>query len=238
MTVHVVKSPVKVRVSMKGYEKIAGPTATWEGNCFAIASKLAPMFGGTAVYGHWLGEISDKGWWKHRAGLPFCNHGWIVLPNQHGKYVRGEEIIVDPTRWSFEAKKPYIWKGRNDGTYDEGGNSFRAAMASMHNRADDPEHNHEPVLFELSSDEMYNLVKRVCRISDFEDFSDAYPFLDHMDVLRLCNAPPKKIGWFFVAEIYEKLAKAGYCGHIPIDNWKMVNRYFGISGSPDDEDDR
>lgn len=227
------------KLTIKEAEKIVGAHASqWHGNCFGIASKLAPVLGGTAVYGHWLGQISPKAtFWKNKMNLGFAQHGWIVLPNASGKYIPEQEQIVDPTRWSFEAKQPYLWTGDNDGTYDEGGNGFRSAMASLNSRADDPEHNREPVLFELRCEEYYERVKRICRISGFEDFSDEYPFLDHMDVLRLCNAPPRTIGWFIVAEIYEKLARAGYHAHIPTDNWKMVDRYFGISENPGSEDD-
>jgi len=68
------------------------------------------------VYGHWTGPVSTEGYWRHRAGLPFIHHGWVVLPGGN---------ILDPTRWSFEAVEPYIWVGENDGNYSEGGNDFR-----------------------------------------------------------------------------------------------------------------
>lgn len=160
-----------------------------------------------------------------------------MLPNERGKYVPEKERIVDPTRWSFEAKKPYLWTGDNDGTYDEGGNGFRSAMARMHSRVDDPDHGREPLLLSLGCEEDYERVKRICRIGSFEDYSDEYPYLDHMDVLRLCNASPRDIGWWRVAEIFEKLARLGYHASIPSDNWKMVDRYFGISENPEPEDE-
>lgn len=230
MTVHVVKAPAKTSVSMKGYEKLTGlTTAEWEGNCFAIATKLAPHFGGTAVYGHWLGQINPKGWWKQRAGGAFCNHGWIVLPNESGKYVQGQETIVDPTRWSFEAKKPYIWQGKNDGTYDEGGNRFRMAMRG-NGAPEDEDDGREPLTIDLLSEESYEHVKHICNMGWLSDFSPNYPFLCHSDACWLANTAPSVIGWWRVAEVYEALAKAGLRASIPTDNWKMVDRYFGLRG--------
>lgn len=234
MTAHVVQSPAKARVSMKGYEKLTGmSTAQWEGNCFAVASKLAAHFGGTAVYGHWLGEISLDGWWKLRAGQDFCNHGWIVLPDKHGKYVQGREEIVDPTRWSFEAKKPYIWRGQNDGTYDEGGNRFR--MSARGNEPPEDDGEQEPLTIELLSEESYENVKRICKMGWLSEFSESYPFLSHTDARWLANTAPAAIGWFVVAEIYEALDRAGMRAWIPTDNWKMVHRYFGLRGTREDE---
>jgi hypothetical protein len=227
MTTHVIKSPVKTRVSMPGYAKLVGiPLDRWEGNCFAVASKLAPHFGGTAVYGHWLGEISpDAKFWASKRGTGFAQHGWIVLPDKHGKYSLDGEI-VDPTRWSFEAKKPYLWKGKNDGAYDEGGNGFRMAMRGS--RPPDVDDGREPVTIELGCEELYEKVRHICRMGPLTEFSDEYPFLYHADVAWLANTSPEKIGWFVVAEVYEAIAKAGCRGYIPIDNWKMVDRLCGL----------
>lgn len=65
-------------------------------------------------------------------------------------------------------------------------------------------------------------------MGDFEDFSEEFPFIDHTDLAWLANTSPDIIGWFVVAEIYEAIAKAGCRGYIPIDNWKMVDRRFGL----------
>lgn len=214
-------------LSMKSYEKLTGlTTAEWEGSCFAVANMLAPHFGGTAVYGHWLGKINPAGHWKTHARQGFCNHGWIVVPNKHGKYGVDTETIVDPTRWSFEAKKPYIWQGKNDGTYDEGGNRFRMAMRG-HEPPDDDD-TREPLTIDLLSEESYENVKQICKLGPFHEFSPEYPFLGYSLARWLANTDPAVIGWWCVAEIYEALAKAGLKAAIPIDNWRMVARYFGL----------
>lgn len=221
-------------LSLKQAEELVGDkAANWHGRCFEIASVLAPHVGGTAVYGHWVGDISAKAkFWAAKKDTGFANHGWVVLPNEHGNYVYGQEVILDPTRWSFEAKKPYLWSGRNDGSYDEGGNKLRDLMQCNKPRSEDPDDNREPVLLPMSSDELYERIRVVCGISWLEEYSEDYPYLAHWDVLRLCNANPHKLGLFFVAEVYEKLNAAGYKYGIPLDNWNMVNRYCKIREVP------
>ena len=46
-----------------------------------------------------------------------CRHGWIVSPD--------EKTVIDPTRWSFEKKIPYIYRGPNDDDYDLGAERFK-----------------------------------------------------------------------------------------------------------------
>jgi hypothetical protein len=65
--------------------------------------------------------VADHGYWANERRRPFQRHGWIELPEADGR-------ILDPTRWSFEGVKPYLWLAYDDETYDRGGNQFRAAM--------------------------------------------------------------------------------------------------------------
>lgn len=94
----------------------------WVGNCYGVASKIVREQiiddNCRAVYGHYLGPVSSNSHFSDRMGLPFIHHGWIVLSN-------GD--IIDPTRWAFEAKEPYIahLDSMDDiavEEYDEGGN--------------------------------------------------------------------------------------------------------------------
>lgn len=80
---------------------IGQPTKKWPGNCYAIASMMvkAKLVEGKAVYGHWLGRVGDCNLFS---GKPVVRHGWIRQPNG---------TVVDPTRWVFEEKKPYIFVG-------------------------------------------------------------------------------------------------------------------------------
>ena len=65
----------------------------WKGNCFCVASKMVKedvlMTDCRAVYGHYLGPISGTGYFKNRKDMPFCQHGWILLPNGDKKNLSG-----------------------------------------------------------------------------------------------------------------------------------------------------
>lgn len=80
---------------------IQWPVATWEGNCYTVACAIveAGLIKGRAVYGHYKGPVADTGYWAKRKGQLFQRHGWIMLE---------DDRIMDPTRWSFEDKEPYI----------------------------------------------------------------------------------------------------------------------------------
>lgn len=101
------------------------PTFEWEGNCYAVACAVAPLVEGRPAYGHWLGTVSPRSpIWASRAGASFQRHGWVVCP---------DDRILDPTRWSFEARAPYIWLGYDADDedameYDEGGQRARRAF--------------------------------------------------------------------------------------------------------------
>lgn len=95
----------------------------WIGNCYSIACQIVDvdLVKGRAVYGHYLGFVhpkaqlfgksSERGWQRH---------GWIVTD-------KGD--VVDPTRWVFENKRPYIYYGALDlEEYDEGGSQLRKAL--------------------------------------------------------------------------------------------------------------
>jgi len=89
----------------------------WPGKCFQLASCLVEhkIVIGVAVYGHWRGPVVKNSLFGR--GAPFVQHGWVKRGNMY-------QGIVDPTRWVFEGKEPYIYIGPND-HYDEGGNKFR-----------------------------------------------------------------------------------------------------------------
>jgi hypothetical protein len=101
---------------------IGVPLDDWKGNCFAIATQIVEkgLVEGRAVYGHWLGPVAKDSFFAHRRKLPFIQHGWILLKDGR---------ILDPTRWVFEATKPYLYVGEDDEDYyDEGGDRLRTAM--------------------------------------------------------------------------------------------------------------
>ncbi len=91
-------------------EKAVGePASAWVARCFEIASKIVDAglvsrkrgLGGEAVYGHWVGPISPRSHFAERRALGFTQHGWI--------HVEAHGMVIDPTRWVFEAKAPYLY---------------------------------------------------------------------------------------------------------------------------------
>lgn len=93
-------------------EKAIGVAAErWKGRCFEIASAIvaAKLVRGTAVYGHWLGEVNRKSFFYHEPKRPFIQHGWILLADSR---------VLDPTRWVFEAKAPYLFVGEPPDDWD------------------------------------------------------------------------------------------------------------------------
>lgn len=90
-------------------EAIGEAAKRWAGRCFEIASKIVEAglvsrergLGGEAVYGHWIGPVSTRSYFADRRHLGFIQHGWINVET-HG-------MVIDPTRWAFEGKRPYIF---------------------------------------------------------------------------------------------------------------------------------
>lgn len=86
-------------------EKAVGEPATqWVARCYEIACAIVDaglVKGGEAVYGHWLGPVAPRSHFADRRGTGFIPHGWI--------WVEDEGMVVDPTRWVFEARTPYLF---------------------------------------------------------------------------------------------------------------------------------
>ena len=100
-----------IEICEKGIKE---PAHKWHKRCHEIAHRIvdAGLVEGSVCYGHYLGPIDPDGRWSNREGLAFQRHGWILLPDGR---------ILDPTRFSFENKDPYLYIGENADEYDEGG---------------------------------------------------------------------------------------------------------------------
>ena len=98
------------------------PAKKWEGRCYEIASLIlkSKLVKGKLRYGHYKGEVAKNSIFFGRSSAGFCRHGWIELSNG---------MVIDPTRWCFEGKKPYLFIQRKSKEYDVGGNEFRTSMA-------------------------------------------------------------------------------------------------------------
>lgn len=114
---------LRLPTAARAARAIGLPVERWTGNCFAVASKFvnAKLVDGVAVYGHWRGAIDPDSHFADWRPVGFVQHSWIVGAGGFAG------LIVDPTRWVFEATLPYVWAGPlNAPEYDEGGNVDRA----------------------------------------------------------------------------------------------------------------
>lgn len=99
-------------------EAIQVPVERWPGNCHTIACAMVSALKiprARAVYGHYRGTIAEGSMFKQREGT-IVRHGWVVLEGR---------VVLDPTRWAFECREPYLYIGPVSEEYDEGGDRWR-----------------------------------------------------------------------------------------------------------------
>lgn len=207
---------VKPRLpTLKEVERKLGETADqWGGRCYEIACACVKhgLVEGTPVYGHFTGEIHPKSYFGDRQHLPFVQHGWVLLKDGR---------VFDPTRWSFEARKPYLYVGPKSEEYDEGGNQFRKALRPPAPEYDDSERRLKFSQHDLPTEPW----ERVEKLLDVDyAFTDQEPgTLCLSQAVWIANAPFEDL-MPHNAAIYKALEKVGLRGAIPIDNWKKSTR--------------
>jgi len=190
---------------------------TWHGRCYEIAYAIAEsckLIEGRPVYGSYTGSIHPKGWWAKRRHLDFVRHGWILLPDGR---------ILDPTRWSFENKKPYIWLGGPDDAgfadYDACNDRYRQALYA--NRPCPAEYDHKK-FFELP-------LSFGARLFLFKYSGEVLPrplkeenlAINLLQLMWVANAPIADLAGYAV-EIYRAIVNAGQRAMIPLDNREMI----------------
>lgn len=190
----------------------------WEAKCFAVATAFVEkkIVDGDAVYGHWRGPVAKRSrFYEKSLSLPFIQHGWVVLP---------DDRIVDPTRWCFEAAKPYVFYGDNQGEYDEGGNRWRALQRGpvpCYEAFEDEGH-----LVAITKDVMdaatWSFVERYLEL-DYTFAEQPVGELTEAQIVWLAHAPPDQLG-DHAGAVYAALKKLGRAGIIPIDNRRMIER--------------
>lgn len=188
------------------------PVDNWHGNCFALATAAADVLGRGfhAVYGHYLGPVSKTGFWGSRSGDQFVQHGWVITPDGG---------IIDPTRWSFEDKPPYIFMSGSHGhEYDEGGNKWR----SMFRRP-------PPRRVKGKSEKSLHvseecLCKIVCMLGPAEVVVNGRELILTVEqIFWLANAVYDDLAPFN-GEVYTAIEKLGMSGFVPIDNFMRAQR--------------
>lgn len=192
-------------------EAFGSPAKNWHGKCFTVASAIVDegLVEGDAIYGHYLGPIAKDGFWGGRKGHPFVQHGWVLLPDGR---------ILDPTRFSFENKDPYIYLEDNEDDYDEGGNQFRQ---SMHAQRPCPDAGGDKLLKWDASQEEARAFESLTG-TPFVDFNIEQAFW-------MGNMPYDEIKG--VANlVYTTFARNKLIAIIPMDNWKKAKREGLVEG--------
>lgn len=191
-------------------------------------------------YGHWTGPVSAncsvEGFKKGRI---FQRHGWIEVPEdflirlcnacdhleeEHDSGFLAEckhcdcpffesdgPQIIDPTRWVFEGREPYIYEGRND-HYDAGGNQFRAATERPF-PAYDPDAERSDLAVWKFDRAAHNFV--------MVELFEGAPGVTNDMAFWLANLALPRLG-FHARPIYQAIVESGLRGNIPIDNYRMV----------------
>lgn len=176
------------------------PIDVWEGNCHGIASAIVKsgMIDGRVERGHWLGDVSAGSTFYKRTIIP---HSWIRA---------SDGSIIDPTRWCFEQVEPYIYIGKDEDSYDVGGNQLRMAIMNPL-----PEFNPNGKRVDLK-------LKEPCRTFVFALLNNP-PFITINQLFWLGNLSPDSFDGH-VKEVYEAIEKSGNIAIIPIDNCNTILR--------------
>lgn len=92
-------------------DAIGIPLVHWQGNCFGVAKAINETLDlrGKVVWGDYIGKITPLAFKFFGSKRPI-KHGWIMWE---------DGLVLDPTRWIFEAVQPYIYIGPAD-AYENG----------------------------------------------------------------------------------------------------------------------
>jgi hypothetical protein len=155
-----------------------------------------------------------------RNGFEFVQHGWVVLSAPAGAALCG--YICDPTRWVFEGAAPYIFWGKNNGEYDEGGNKLRTAM-----RGSPPAYDPDDKQYEISTSVMdsktWSFVEKYLDINYTDANAQPVGVLSVRQIAYLAHADPVELG-MHVVSVFDAINKLELGAFIPIDNKRMIER--------------
>ena len=186
-------------------EAIGHHPKTWEGRCAHVAHLLNVHFYNEEMkerYGLWLGPIIEGTCFSKR---PYTSHGWL----ESGTGSLGT-LIIDPTRWVFEGKEPYIFEGfDHDGYYDLGANKVNAMF-----RMPCPEYDPTDKRVIISCSRALELFMK--------DKLESPPGITDKHIFWLANIPLQEIPDKLRKEFYKFIAKVGSSCWVPTDNWQFV----------------
>lgn len=180
-------------------KQINFPVKQWPGQCYAVACMMldAGVIKGRDVYGHYQGYVSSKSMF---AGNLIVRHGWIETPDKK---------IVDPTRWVFENKEPYIYIGKND-NYDEGGDGFRTLS-----RQPKPDFSASERQLELDNSTPSYAVRAIAKLPPSRQT------ISMSEAFWVANLSRAQLGTLMIP-VYSYLINNNLKALIPLDNYKYA----------------
>jgi hypothetical protein len=191
--------------SLAEVEEVLGiPATDWVGHGHAVAPAIvaAGLVDGHVVYGDWRGDISENGRFRHAIGRPIVHHGWIALDDGR---------ILDPTRWAFEGKPPFLYVGPPGNDYDEGGNLHRWATMQP-----PPTYRAEDIVVPATRMSLFGHLAMLDLLGN--PSSITVPML-----VWIANLPVELLG-DLAATVYADIVTVGHEALIPVDNLMMVAR--------------
>lgn len=185
------------------------------------------------VRGHWVGPITIGSYFGYASELPFVQHSWlqaigmVIMPEpdvplfgwDHGLDPNRvlshspaiNDPIIDPTRFAFDGRQPYVYIGPSD-HYDPGGNILRE-----HTLNPCPPFKHEDHI------RLANLPAATDHWIAQQIVGLGYPYGYYTFGLCmwLANLPLQRLGQH-AEPIFRALIGAGQGACIPIDNRNIV----------------
>lgn len=195
-------------ITLQQLERAFGmPAKKWAGKCYGVACAASRLIARSRpICGHYLGKVCPTSMFATSALAGFVQHGWVLLKDGH---------VLDPTRWVFEGKKPYIYVGSAK-DYDEGGNAHRTTMLGKPPEFD-PDEKVVKIGTVMLASEPWCFVERVLRLDRITE-EDYEPGTVNVGQLHwLANLDPHTMEGHARA-IYKMLKKLNLVGFIPIDN--------------------
>jgi hypothetical protein len=222
-------------------QAIGVPVEQWKGNCHGISElivqrdALRGLGGPKTAYrvarGHYVGLVERDSYFGQRRGLPFIAHSWIQahdltypltedapwrIDREPPQIRLVHDPIIDPTRFAFDGKPPYIWIGANDGSYDEGGNSWREEHEPMLLPFDI---NAKPIKLRLPAVTEAWIAQQVMQHPNGGDYP--YGYYTYALVMWLANLSLRRLGEH-AEPIFRAIVDADHAAALPLDNRRKV----------------
>lgn len=182
----------------------------WPGNCYAIAYKMVQqgIVDGFAVYGHYYGPIAPTSSFAGKAGSSgIVRHGWIET---------SAGLLIDPTRFVFDACEPYIFcqpQAQARAQYDEGGERFRKLLHRQK----------APPVFDPSAKQIPVPAEACQPIAVLVGRPAKNLTITVAEAFWIANLPYDSIAPD-AATIYGALDAMGHAAFVPIDNFLRSHR--------------